>query len=56
MNTTENRTGWKCFPAAAASGNVDDAGDTAINLVALEAATAENNLIECALSEIGAAS
>lgn len=44
--------GAQLYPTA--SGNVDDAGTTAINLVALEAATASGDLIEAARLEVGA--
>ncbi|MBN9691313.1 MAG: DUF2190 family protein [Verrucomicrobia bacterium] len=44
--------GAQLYPTAA--GEVDDTGTTAINLVALEAAAADNNLIECARIEKGA--
>jgi hypothetical protein len=40
------------YPAA--GGNVDDAGNTALPLVALEAATAQGDLIECAPWYLGA--
>lgn len=36
-----------------ANGNVDDAGTTAIPMVALESAAAAGNVIECAVSYIG---
>lgn len=44
--------GAQLYPTA--NGNVDDAGTTALNLVALEAATAQNDLIECASIQKGA--
>lgn len=44
--------GAQLYPTAA--GEVDDTGTTALNLVALEAASADNNLIECARIEKGA--
>ena len=44
--------GVRLFPTA--NGNVDDAGTTAINLVSREAATAANDLIECAPCMVGA--
>lgn len=44
--------GAQLYPLAA--GKVDDAGTTALNLVALEAATADGDLIECARIEKGA--
>lgn len=44
--------GAQLFPTAA--GNVDDAGTTALPLMALEAATAQNDLIECGPFLLGA--
>ena len=44
--------GAKLYPAAA--GNVDDAGTTAINLCALETATALGDVIEAAPNFLGA--
>lgn len=44
--------GAQLYPAA--SGNVDDSGSTVIPMVALEAAAASGNLIECAVAYIGA--
>ena len=44
--------GARLFPAA--SGLVDDTGTTALNLCALEAATAANDVIECAPAFLGA--
>ncbi|MFO1461259.1 MAG: capsid cement protein [Verrucomicrobiota bacterium] len=44
--------GAQLFPTA--TGNVDDAGTTAIPFVALEAATASGDLIECASIAKGA--
>lgn len=44
--------GAQLFPTA--GGNVDDAGTTALPLVALEAATAQNDLIEAAPFFLGA--
>jgi hypothetical protein len=44
--------GAQLFPTA--GGNVDDAGVTALPLVALEAATAQNDIIECAPLFLGA--
>lgn len=44
--------GAQLYPTAA--GNVDDAGTTALPLVALEAATAQNDLIECGPFFLGA--
>lgn len=44
--------GAQLYPTA--SGNVDDAGTTTLPLVALEAATAQNDLIECAPILLGA--
>ena len=44
--------GARLFPLAA--GKVDDAGTTALNLVALEAATADGDVIECAPYFVGA--
>jgi hypothetical protein len=44
--------GAQLYPTA--SGKVDDAGTTALPLVALEAASADGNLLECALVEVGA--
>lgn len=44
--------GVQLFPAA--SGNVAASGTTAINYVALEAATAQNDVIECAQIVLGA--
>jgi hypothetical protein len=44
--------GARLFPTA--NGNVDDAGVTALNLVAREAATAANDLIEAAPCMVGA--
>ncbi len=44
--------GAQLYPVA--SGNVDDAGTTALGLVALEAAGASGDLIECARIELGA--
>ena len=44
--------GARLFPTA--NGNVDDAGVTPLNLVAREAATAANDLIECAPCMVGA--
>lgn len=44
--------GAKLYPTA--GGNVDDAGTTALPLVALEAATAANDLIECGPWLLGA--
>ena len=44
--------GAQLYPTA--SGCVDDSGTTAINLFALEAATASGDLIECARGEKGA--
>lgn len=44
--------GAQLFPTA--SGNVDDAGTTALGLVALEAATATGDLIECTTIQKGA--
>lgn len=44
--------GSQLYPTA--SGNVDDSGTTALPLVALEAATAQNDVIEAALLYLGA--
>lgn len=44
--------GAQLYPTA--TGNVDDSGTTALNLAALEAATASGDLIECARIEKGA--
>lgn len=44
--------GARLYPTA--TGNVDDAGTTALGLVALEAATNANDLIECAQIQVGA--
>lgn len=44
--------GAQLYPTA--SGKVDDSGTTAINLMALEAATASGDVIECCRLEIGA--
>ena len=44
--------GTQLYPTAA--GNVDDAGTTALPLVALEAATAQGDLIECGPLLLGA--
>jgi hypothetical protein len=44
--------GAQLFPTA--GGNVDDAGTTALPLVALEAATAQNDIIEAAPLLLGA--
>jgi len=44
--------GARLFPIAA--GKVDDAGTTSLNLVALEAATADGDVIECAPAFLGA--
>jgi hypothetical protein len=44
--------GAQVYPTA--SGNIDDAGTTALPLVALEAATAQNDLIEVAPALLGA--
>jgi len=44
--------GAQVFPTA--SGNIDDAGTTALPLVALEAATAQGDLIEVAPALLGA--
>lgn len=44
--------GAQLFPTA--GGNIDDAGTTAIPYVALEAATAANDIIECAPIVLGA--
>jgi hypothetical protein len=44
--------GAQLYPTA--SGCVDDAGTTALTLVALEAATASGDLIECAIMQVGA--
>lgn len=44
--------GAKLFPTAA--GGIDDAGTTALPLVALEAATAQGDLIECGPLLLGA--
>ena len=44
--------GAQLFPTAA--GNVDDAGTTALPLVALEAATAQNDIIEAGPVLVGA--
>lgn len=44
--------GAQIYPAA--SGNIDDAGTTALPFVALEAATAQNDLIEVAPFQLGA--
>lgn len=43
--------GAQLYPTA--SGNVDDSGTTALPLVALEAAAASGNLIECAVCYVG---
>jgi hypothetical protein len=44
--------GARLFPTA--NGNVDDAGTTALNLVAFEAATAQNDIIEALPCQVGA--
>lgn len=44
--------GAQLYPLA--SGNVDDTGTTALPLVALEAAAASGDLIECAICQLGA--
>jgi hypothetical protein len=44
--------GAQVYPAA--SGNIDDAGTTALPLVALEAATAQNDIIEVGPALLGA--
>lgn len=44
--------GAQLYPTA--SGGIDDAGTTALPLVALEAATAQGDLIECAPAYLGA--
>lgn len=44
--------GAQLYPTA--GGNVDDAGTTALPLMALEAATAQNDLIECGPFLLGA--
>ncbi|MFO1461880.1 MAG: capsid cement protein [Verrucomicrobiota bacterium] len=44
--------GAQLYPTA--NGNVDDAGTTPLGLIAMEAATAANDLIECAKIEKGA--
>jgi hypothetical protein len=44
--------GAQLFPTA--NGNIDDAGVTALPLVALEAATAANDIIECSPALLGA--
>lgn len=44
--------GAQLYPTA--SGNVDDSGTTAIPMVALEAAGASGDLIECAVCYVGA--
>ena len=44
--------GARLYPTA--TGNVDDAGTTALNLVALTAATASGDLIECLPCQVGA--
>ena len=44
--------GARLFPTA--NGNVDDAGTTALNLVAREAATAANDIIEALPCQVGA--
>lgn len=44
--------GAQVYPAA--SGKIAATGTTALPLVALEAATADGNLIECALMQLGA--
>lgn len=44
--------GTQIYPTAA--GKVDDAGTTALPMVALEAASADGDLLECAVTYIGA--